>query len=519
MLDLLNNPSYKAIATDPTTYLEKTTKTLINKSSMEEETKKKVIPREKSSMCPKLYGLPKVHKTGAPLRPIVSSIGSPTNALAKHLASILQPHVEKAASYVKNSQHFIDLIKNIRLEENDILVSFDVTSLFTQVPVDEALSIIEAKYKTPNYLISLAKHCLANTYFTYAGQKYRQVDGAPMGSPLSPALANLYMEDFEIRALNSSTLKPKLWLRYVDDTFVIWQHGDDNLNKFLSHLNQIHPRIKFTMEKEQENQLPFLDVLLKKKQNGALSHTVYRKPTHTNRYLNANSHHHPAQFFSVAKSLAYRSQHLTDKDHYKNEINTLKNVLKNNGYQRKTIEKALNHSQKTERKTETNKIFLPYIKGTTDKIGRVLKRNKIDTIFTTNKKIKDILINPKDKIPLENQGVYEIPCKDCDRSYVGQSNRKISARRDEHMNDVKRKVTTSSLAQHVINTGHNIDFENTKTLHRCENYSKRIIREAIEIEKRPNNLNSRDDSQRLPHTWKHMLENCRIKPNNIIHFN
>ena len=115
-------------------------------------------------MCPKLYGLPKVHKTGAPLRPIVSLIGSPTNALAKHLASILQPHVEKAASYVKNSQNFIDLIKNIPLEEKDILVSFDVTFPFTQVPVDEALSIIEAKYKTPNYFISFAKHCLANTY-------------------------------------------------------------------------------------------------------------------------------------------------------------------------------------------------------------------------------------------------------------------------------------------------------------------------------------------------------------------
>ena len=90
MLDLLlNNPSYKTIATDPTTYLEKTTKTLINKSLMDEETKKKLIPRKKSSMCPKLYGLPKVHKTGAPLRPIVSSIDSPTNTLAKHLASIL----------------------------------------------------------------------------------------------------------------------------------------------------------------------------------------------------------------------------------------------------------------------------------------------------------------------------------------------------------------------------------------------------------------------------------------------
>ena len=83
------------------------------------------------------------------------------------------------------------------------------------------------------------------------------------------------------------------------------------------------------------------------------------------------------------------------------------------------------------------------------------------------------------------------------------------------MNDVKPKVTTSSFAQHVINTGHK-DFENTKTLHRCENYLKPIIREVIEIKNRPNNLNSRDNSQRLPHTWKHILENCRIQLNNTI---
>ena len=79
-----------------------------------------------------------------------------------------------------------------------MMVSFDVFSLFAQVPVEEALTIIETKYKLPEHIVELLKHCLSNTFsFTYEGQRYKQVQGAPMGSFLSPALANRFMEDLE----------------------------------------------------------------------------------------------------------------------------------------------------------------------------------------------------------------------------------------------------------------------------------------------------------------------------------
>ena len=109
-----------------------------------------------------------------------------------------------------------------------------------------------------------------------------------MGSPVSPLLANCYMAQFEQEALESSTHKPKVWYRYVDDTFVIWPHGMEKLQMFLEHLNSRHNNIKFTMELEDNGSLPFLDVLLTRT-GGKLSHTVYRKPTNTNRYLNASS--------------------------------------------------------------------------------------------------------------------------------------------------------------------------------------------------------------------------------------
>ena len=170
-----------------------------------------------------------------------------------------------------------------------MMVSFDVVSLFTQVPVEEALTIIQTKYKLQEHIVELTKHFLSNTYFTYEGQRYKQVQGAPMGSPLSPALAN-------------------------------------KLQEFLEHLNNLHAAIKIMMEREQQNQLPFLDVLLRKKQDGRLAHTVYRKPTHTNRYVNEDSHHHPAQLHSVINTLVTRSLKLADQNHQLEEKKNIRRI-------------------------------------------------------------------------------------------------------------------------------------------------------------------------------------------------
>ncbi|XP_072395107.1 uncharacterized protein [Diabrotica undecimpunctata] len=273
LTDLLNDTAYEKIATDPTTYLEKTTKAKIKVSNIKKEDQPKLIPREKSSRCPKLYGLPKVHKVGMPLRPIVSSIGSPTQPLAKFLANQLQPYAEEADSYVKNAGHFIERIKDVTLDPGHLLVSFDVVSLFTNVPVEESLEIIGKKYPIPPDTLNLTRHCLNNTYFIYKDQRYKQVEGAPMGSPLSPVIANLFMQEIEIRAITTAEYKPKLWLRYVDDTFIIWTHGEEKLNTFLNHINTIHPKIQFTMELEKDQQLPFLDVLIIKKTDGTLGYT------------------------------------------------------------------------------------------------------------------------------------------------------------------------------------------------------------------------------------------------------
>ena len=105
-----------------------------------------------------------------------------------------------------------------------------------------------------------------------------------MGSPVSPTVANLYMEHFEREALRSASHLPRLWYRFVDDTWVIQQQAHKQL--FLDHINSIAPSIKFSVEGNQENgAIPFLDTLVKHEADNSLSIKVYCKPTHTNQYL------------------------------------------------------------------------------------------------------------------------------------------------------------------------------------------------------------------------------------------
>ncbi|XP_042202209.1 uncharacterized protein LOC121852182, partial [Callorhinchus milii] len=266
---------------------------------------------------PRLYGLPKIHKEGTPLRPIVSTINSPTYKLARFLSDTLLPFTGKTSSAVLNSTQLVSMVKDMVLSPDDILVSFDVVSLFTKVPVPDTLTIIEdlVQHGLNSDVPALVRHCLTNTYFTRNGTFYKQNEGTPMGSPLSPVIANMFMEKFESDAIHTSTQRPSLWKRYVDDTFVIWPHGLPALNHFLDHINSRHPSIRFTMEVEKDGKLPFLDILFERRPDGSLGHSVYRKAIHTDSYLKPDSHHHPSQKNSLIKTLYHRAHGISDQHH------------------------------------------------------------------------------------------------------------------------------------------------------------------------------------------------------------
>ena len=147
------------MAKDPNTTTEqKTTLLLKKKSSFTEETRRQLSTT--SSRPPRLHGLPKIHKEGVPLRPIVSNIGAPTYQLPKHLAGLLNQLIGKSVHHVKNSFHFIDILQSLQIKPGDLMVSFDIVSLFTKVLVEETLILLRQHFKDD--VLALYKHVLTS---------------------------------------------------------------------------------------------------------------------------------------------------------------------------------------------------------------------------------------------------------------------------------------------------------------------------------------------------------------------
>ena len=159
---------------------------------------------------------------------------------------------------------------------------------------------------------------------------YEQTHGAPMGSTLSPVIANLFIEEFEKKALATATLKSGFWFRYVNDTLSSWSHGLENLHRFLEHINCLHPSIKFTLEMQKEDKtIPFLDLLLILQEDVSLGHKMYRKPTHTDRYLHYSFLHHPSVKNSVCETLINRAKTICEVSSIGFELKHLRTSQKN----------------------------------------------------------------------------------------------------------------------------------------------------------------------------------------------
>ena len=188
--------------------------------------------------------------------------------------------------------------------------------------------------------MELVELCLQSMYFEFQGKFYEQSDGAAMGSPLSPVIANVYMEHLEETALRTAPLQPTLWLRYVDDTFVIWPHGQDELQRFHDHINQQHPNIQFTIEEEKEGKLAFLDVQITRSTDG-LSTSVYHKPTHTDTYILFHSHHHQRTTTGVLRCMRDRALQICSNTEKKPELRRLNEVFQANGFPVNLVRKTL----------------------------------------------------------------------------------------------------------------------------------------------------------------------------------
>ncbi|XP_072046926.1 uncharacterized protein [Amphiura filiformis] len=271
VLLLSDSKTYEKLDKDPTAKHKRELVSILQRLEREEKIRKadKQFLYPTSENVPRIYGSPKIHKDGTPLRPIVDFTGSIGYNVAKSLADILSPLVGQSEHHVLNSKSLAEDLKDIVLTEDEILNSHDVVALFTSTPIDLTLHVLREKLNEDkdlknrtllniNDIVELTKFCLATVaYFSYSGDIYRQRFGMAMGSPLSPLACNIFMEWLEQKAISTAPVacRPRLWKRYVDDVLEIVRKGEvDNLTE---HLNSIDPTnsVKFTYEQEQEGSI------------------------------------------------------------------------------------------------------------------------------------------------------------------------------------------------------------------------------------------------------------------------
>ena len=223
---------------------------LKKKNKIDESTYRKL--RSTDAAPPAIRGSIKHHKPGYPLRPIVSCIGSALYNTSKFLTGILAP-IQNCNGYsVPNSMKFAEQVANLEISDDEVMVSFDVVSLFTAIPVNKACEYIRKKLNedttlhlrtnlTTDEIISLLDFILSNNFFVYNESIYKQIHGCAMGSLVSPVVANLCMEIIEESAITASSTPPKICKRYVDDSFVIIKNH--SVSTFHDILNSIDPKI------------------------------------------------------------------------------------------------------------------------------------------------------------------------------------------------------------------------------------------------------------------------------------
>ena len=449
---------------------------------------------------PTLYGLPKTHKPNVPMRPITSAIGSAPHRIAKAISKILTPLLGTISpSHIRHSGHLLDKIRNIDTT-NMSLASLDVQSLYTNIPVDKCLESLRDHLKNtkPNLpipadtLIDICALCCQMNFFYFNNNLYIQKFGLPMGCPISCALACLFLEFLESGPFQYILPKNSHYYRYIDDALFIYPQNID-LPNLVHRLNDIEPTIKFTFEKEQDNSIPFLDIFIHRS-TPHLTFEVYRKPTFKNDLINFHSQHNNHVKTGMIIGAYLRALRICSDVFLSKEESFILESLKELRYPQHFIlharKKAYrifksNHTPHTKPddipvQPKPRPVFLP-----TNTISNTLHSQHIQPdlkiINLTSKTISNLIKKPTPSPTPIEANIYQVPCFDCEKVYIGESARPLKTRIREHKNDIRNGDTRNAIFNHVYLTKHRPKFEDSHSLKFVHDRGKRRIIESASI--------------------------------------
>ena len=407
-----------------------------------------------------------------------------------------------SGAHLLHSQDFVERIKSLGNLEGR-MISLDVTALFTNVPLEFVSSKLKEKFDEGIFsspididcFLELIRLCVSSTVFSFNNEGYKQKFGVAMGSPLSPILANLCMEFIENDILENCPvhLKPAVWLRYVDDIFIIFKGTQDQFDEFFNYVNSFLPSIQFTVEYEVDYKLPFLDVMVRHNPlNQSFEFAVYRKPTNSESYIHFYSFHSEKIKSNVIVNFVIRAYRICDPQFLDTELLHIRKVFKKLCYPEHFIDKAFTRAKRqiynpvSDRSNSNNQRFLsipfhPSILPLQMKINRNMKED-INVVFKFENTIRKKLVRNKTEDETNKEiGVYEIPCKECNLKYYGETGRNLDVRTGEHKTAYILMAKNNVLVKHSWDMDHRIDWDATKIIYKSKNVGHRRLVEGAAI--------------------------------------
>ena len=329
---------------------------------------------------PVFYTLTKIHKPNPVGRPIISGCEGPTERISSFVDHLLQPIAKMQKSYLKDTTDFLNFIEKTRVAKDTILVSMDVTSLYTNIPQEEGIAIVCRAYETfyvnklpipTHFLRELLRLILKENSFDFNGKNYLQTHGTAMGTKMAVSFANIFMAKIETDVINSSPHKPIIWKRYIDDIFSLWNINKEAISYFTELANSFHPTIKFTSEIS-DSEITFLDTCVYKgdrfQKHSILDVRTHFKPTETFQYTYFNSCHPPGVRKGFIKGEALRLLRTnSSKAKFEENIALFKQRLRHRGYPDNLLNTTLSEVNFSERmsalqnKQKTRKRILPFV--------------------------------------------------------------------------------------------------------------------------------------------------------------
>lgn len=470
---------------------------------------------------PRIYGLPKIHKTGNSYRPIVSKINSQFYNMSKWLVGRFASLKSFDNFSIKNAIQLTEKLCNVKLAETEVLVSFDIASYFTSVPVEKSLDCLQnwldrqhLDHIESDALFELTKVCAENSFFQFRDKYYKQTSGMAMGDCLSPFLCNLFVNDLE-NELSKNALFPKTWWRYVDDVIAVIER--DKLDDILALINGISPNIKFTVEMEHNGKLPFLDLYIERNPNGSIAFDIYRKPTSTERYITNESNHHPTHKLAAFNCMAHRLCNVPlSKEKFVIEKQRIHHIASLNGYKSARIDWLINkHKRSAEIKNVSSLLPLTENKKRCSMLYHQPYHNDISKCFAkvdllvapkSNNKVNSLLKSSKDFVPLINRpGIYIAKCEteNCDACYVGQTRRELKVRGNEHLKCYENNTPSrSAIAEHALDADHHFTLDSFTLIENEQHANRLNVLESIHIHLNRDNALNRDDGPHLSPLYK-----------------